>query len=55
MPNIIGTKQYLAAVMMNKKTGQIESKIVKVDSSNSKLVRNVSSRIENSVKKQNKS
>ena len=51
MANIIGTKQYVSALMKNPKTGKLEQRIIKQDTSNSRYVRKLESNLETEFRK----
>lgn len=50
MANIIGTKKYMHVVAVNPNTGQMESRVVKPDSSSSKLTKKQYDYYEQSVR-----
>lgn len=52
--NIIGTKKYLVASVFNKKTGQVENKVIKADSSTYKAVEKAQRHIEQSIRHKNR-
>mgnify|MGYP001444926075 CR=1 FL=1 len=54
MANIIGTKQYVTALVKNPKTGQVEQRVIKSDSTNSRYVNKLQSNLETAFRRDKK-